>query len=100
MIRVGADCIGCENVLDTDMNTRTCPHMGQDGCKQKRQKRTERHKYPKPMPEPVVYYGRSDSQYPETIRMSFADGHTEIYDRRVIQPQPILYVPCGRRGKR
>ena len=65
-----------------------------------RQKRTERHKYPKPMPEPVVYYGRSSSQYPETIRMSFADGHTEIYDRRVNQPRPTAYLNDPNRRRR
>ena len=44
----------------------------QEEKKPQRARRADRHKYPKPMPEPVVYYGRGDSQYPETIRMSFA----------------------------
>lgn len=73
----------------------------QEEKKPQRARRADRHKYPKPMPEPVVYYGRGDSQYPETIRMSFADGHTEIYDRRVNQPRPGHYLndPNRRRNK-
>ena len=51
-----------------------------------------RRRRPAPLPEPVVYYGRSDSQYPETIRLSFTDGHTEIYDRRLNQPRPDSYI--------
>ena len=67
---------------------------------QKRPRRADKRKYPAPLPEPVVYYGRSSSQYPETIRMSFADGHTEIYDRRVNQPRPTAYLNDPNRRRR
>ena len=82
-------------------NWSAIPVQRQEEKKPQRARRADRHKYPKPMPEPVVYYGRGDSQYPETIRMSFADGHTEIYDRRVNQPRPDGYVnsPMRRRNK-
>lgn len=65
-------------------------------------KRTERNKTPEAMPMPALYYRRSSSKYPETIRLSFADGHTEIYDRRVNQPRPVVYInePATRRHRR
>ena len=100
---VGTDCEGCVNVMDIDWQTRTCPEMGTKDCQlTKRQKRTERNRKPVMMPEPAVYYSKSDSRYPETIRISFSDGHTEIYDRRVNQPRPNTYVnsPYGRRIKK
>lgn len=58
--------------------------------------------YPEPLPSPVVYYGKDAGKYPETIRMSFADGHTEIYERRVEQPSPQAYLnmPSRRRRRR
>ena len=57
--------------------------------------------YPDPLPEPALYYGRNTGIYPETIRLSFSDGHTEIYDRRVKQPSPRKYLnmPARRRRK-
>ena len=65
------------------------------------ERRVDRHKNPAMMPSPVPYYRRSDSKYPETIRVSFEDGHTEIYDRRVNQPRPGNYInePARRRRK-
>ena len=36
-----------------------------------------RRRKPAPLPEPAVYYDRQDSRYPDRIRISFADGHTE-----------------------
>ncbi len=45
-----------------------------------------------PLPEPAVYYDREDSRYPDRVRLSFPDGHTEIYDRRVNQPRPDRYL--------
>lgn len=99
MTRISAswtECAGCENNLYADWVSGTCPEAGSEDCVQQkklgRMKRTERHRHPEPMPEPVAYYSRSDSRYPEVIRMSFADGHTEIYDRRVNQPRPDAYV--------
>lgn len=64
---------------------------------------TERRRRRKPslLPEPAAYYDRPDSQYPDRIRVSFADGHTEIYDRRVNQPTPVTYKndPIARRRR-
>lgn len=58
--------------------------------------------YPSALPEPALYYGRNTGKYPETIRLSFADGHTEVYDRRVEQPSPQAYLnmPSRRRRRR
>ena len=47
-----------------------------------------RRRRPEPLPEPAVYYDRENSRYPDRVRLSFPDGHTEIYDRRVNQPRP------------
>ena len=54
---------------------------------------------PAPLPEPATYYDRQGSRYPDRIRLSFADGHTEVYDRRVNQPRPNTYtnIPIRRR---
>ena len=56
--------------------------------------------YPDPLPEPALYYGRNTGAYPETIRLSFSDGHTEIYDRRVKQPSPRAYLNMPRRRRK
>ena len=60
-----------------------------------------RRRRPTALPEPATYYDRPESKYPDRIRLSFADGHTEIYDRRVNQPRPDGYVnsPMRRRNK-
>ena len=42
-----------------------------------------RRRRPTPLPEPATYYDKPDSKYPDRIRVSFADGHTELYDKRV-----------------
>ena len=58
--------------------------------------------YPKPFPEPAVYYQPEGDIYPDMIRLSFPDGHTEVYDRRVKQPSPRRYLnmpPKRRRRK-
>ena len=36
----------------------------------------------------VPNYEHDCSIYPDQIRVSFSDGHTEVYDRRVEQPAP------------
>lgn len=59
--------------------------------------RRRRRSRPAPLPEPAVYYDREDSRYPDRVRLSFPDGHTEIYDRRVNQPRPDGYVNWPRR---
>ena len=103
MITVGTECNGCINILDVDWQTRTCPDKGTATCQQtQRPKRAERHKKPEMLPEPAAYYDRQESRYPDRIRISFADGHTEIYDRLVNQPKPNTYVnsPMRRRNKK
>lgn len=54
----------------------------------------------KPMPEPAVYYDRPESMYPDKIRLSFPDGHTEIYDRRIKQPSPRRYLNMPRHQRK
>lgn len=69
---------------------------------------------PELLPEAVPYYDHDWSVHPDTVRMSFSDGSTAIYDIRVEQPHPIIlenvriirrmngYVnqPARRRGKK
>lgn len=38
----------------------------------------------------VPKYEHEYSKYPEQIRVSFADGHTAVYDMRVDQPHPVI----------
>jgi len=38
----------------------------------------------------VPKYEHESSKYPEQIRVSFADGHTAVYDLRVDQPAPQI----------
>lgn len=52
------------------------------------------------LPEPMPYYDRSSSQYPDRIRVSFADGHTEIYNRRISYPTPGEYVNYPQRRRK
>lgn len=52
------------------------------------------------LPEPMPYYDRSSSQYPDRIRVSFEDGHTEIYDRRISYPTPGEYVNYPQRRRK
>ena len=56
--------------------------------------------YPKPMPEPAVYYDRPESRYPDKIRLSFPDGKTIVYDRRIKQPSPKKYLNMPRHAKK
>lgn len=56
-----------------------------------------RRRRPEILPEPAAYYDRPDSKYPDRIRLSFQDGHTEIYDRRVNQPRPTAYINYPKR---
>lgn len=58
-----------------------------------------RRRRPTPLPQPAAYYDKPDSKYPDRLRVSFADGHTEIYDRRVNQPRPDGYVNWTGRKK-
>ena len=38
----------------------------------------------------VPKYEHEYSKYPEQIRVSFADGHTAVYDMRIDQPHPVI----------
>lgn len=38
----------------------------------------------------VPNYEHESSLYPESVRVSFGDGKTIIYDRRIEQPAPIF----------
>lgn len=50
---------------------------------------------PKLLDRAVPNYEHDCSIYPDQIRVSFCDGHTEVYDRRVEQPVPS-FVECIR----
>ena len=54
----------------------------------------------RPMPEPACHYDRPESLYPDSIRLSFPDGMTVVYDRRVKQPGPRKYLNMPRHEKR
>ena len=56
--------------------------------------------YTKPLPEPAVYYDRPESRYPDQIRLSFPDGKTIIYDRRIKQPSAKKYLNMPRHAKK
>ena len=45
---------------------------------------------PKMLPEPVLYYDHDWSEHPDSVRISFDDGSTAVYDIRVEQPHPII----------
>ena len=63
--------------------------------------RRRRRSRPEILAEAVPYYDRDESKYPDRVRISFRDGHTEIYDLRVNQPRPADYInqPMRRRRK-
>ena len=48
-----------------------------------------RERFPKMLPEPLQIYAMN-GPYPDQLRVSFADGSTQIYDLRVTQPKPVL----------
>lgn len=123
MINVGSGCDGCENILDVDWKTRTCPHKGTTECKQRKRElcrsnyaaqmnslgydaggnpmpeipeEPRKMEKPEAMPAPAIYYEHGDEKYPDVIRLSFSDGHTEIYDRRIKQPSPKKYLNIPR----
>jgi hypothetical protein len=45
---------------------------------------------PQMLEEAVPNYDHNCSIYPDQIRVSFSDGHTEVYERRVEQPAPVI----------
>ena len=54
----------------------------------------------RPLPEPAVHYDREDSMYPDSIRLSFPNGKTVVYDRRIKQPGPRRYLNMPRHKKK
>lgn len=54
----------------------------------------------KPMEKPAVYYMSPESKYPDQIRLSFPDGKTIVYDRRIKQPSPKKYLNMPRHAKK
>lgn len=53
-------------------------------------KAKEAEKHPEMLPNPVPHYEREIGKYPDSIRVSFKDGHTAVYDIRVEQPAPVI----------
>lgn len=45
---------------------------------------------PEMLQKAVPNYDHDCSIYPESIRVSFSDGKTVIYDRRIEQPAPVF----------
>ena len=43
----------------------------------------EENSRPKPLPSAVPYYKRESSRIPESIRISFSDGSTAVYELHV-----------------
>ena len=66
------------------------------GCSQNPAQRDK----PEPMEKPAVYYMSPESKYPDQIRLSFPDGKTIVYDRRIKQPSPKKYLNMPRHAKR
>ena len=50
----------------------------------------EEEKRPKMLPNPAPNYERDSSKYPDSVRISFKDGHTAVYDIRIEQPAPVI----------
>ena len=46
--------------------------------------------HPDPLPAMTAYYEHDFSRHPASIRMSFEDGTTVIYDIRRDQPHPLV----------
>lgn len=53
-------------------------------------KRTDPPERLAPLPEVVPIYGHNYTGHPESIRVSFEDGSTAVYDIRRDQPHPII----------
>lgn len=51
---------------------------------------TSKQKRPELLDKPVGYYDGQSSRIPETIRISFSDGTTAVYELRVRQPEPCF----------
>ena len=53
-------------------------------------RRLEQPTRPAPLPEVVPIYEHELSTLPDSIRVSFEDGSTAVYDIRMDQPHPII----------
>lgn len=60
----------------------------------------EERKKQEPMENPAVNYMSPESKYPDTIRLSFPDGKTIIYDRRIKQPSAKKYLNMPKHAKK
>ena len=45
--------------------------------------------HPSLLPMPVCFYGYG--KYPESLRASFKDGRTKVYEAHVEQPKPTFF---------
>lgn len=45
---------------------------------------------PEMLEKPVAIYDWEDNDYPDRLRVSFSNGRTVIYDRRIVQPAPQI----------
>ena len=45
---------------------------------------------PNMLEKPVEIYDSEESKYPDRLRVSFANGHTAVYELRVEQPAPVI----------
>ena len=45
---------------------------------------------PELLPEPVPFYAYETSVHPDSVRVSFRDGSTAIYDIRRNMPHPLV----------
>lgn len=58
--------------------------------RQKELEEEKQAKRPEMLAKAVPFYDHECSRIPDRIRVSFADGHTEIYQRAVEQPAPLI----------
>lgn len=45
---------------------------------------------PKILPSAVPHYNSEHSPIPDSMRVSFSDGSTAVYDLRMDQPHPVI----------
>ena len=89
-------CFNCELSIGMDFRHETCPYEGTWKCTEAQKEK----KQEKPMPEPAVYYMSPESKYPDQIRLSFPDGKTIVYDRRMKPPDARRYLNMPRHAKK
>ena len=52
-------------------------------------RRMETPERPEMLPQMVPIYDHESTRHPDSIRVSFTDGTTEVYDIRRVQPHPL-----------